>query len=81
MHAATADSWYCVEARSRGDTITVTVADPGTEAAPQRAREPDRIGGLGLFLMRSLMDRVSLDMSPSGTRVTMACRKNVGTRR
>jgi serine/threonine-protein kinase RsbW len=81
MHSTTADSWYSVEARGRGDTITVTVADPGAETAPQHAREPDRIGGLGLFLMRTLMDRVSLDMSPRGTRVTMACRKHVGERR
>jgi serine/threonine-protein kinase RsbW len=79
MHAAAADSWYSVEARGRGNTITVTVADPGAETAPQLTREPDRIGGLGLFLMRALMDRVSLDMSPSGTIVTMACHKESGT--
>ncbi|HLJ83845.1 MAG TPA: ATP-binding protein [Candidatus Eremiobacteraceae bacterium] len=81
MHAAASDSWYCVEARGRGDMITVTVADPGAETLPQLAREPDRIGGLGLFLMRSLMDRVSLDMSPKGTKVTMDCSKDDGPHR
>ena len=75
MHAANGDSWYCVEARGCGDSITVTIADPGAEVAPQLGRDPDRVGGLGLFLMRSLMDRVSLDMSANGTRVTMSCRK------
>ncbi len=75
MHGSTCDSWYRVEARGCGESITITVADPGVEMAPQLARDPDRVGGLGLFLMRNLMDRVLLDMSPRGTRVTMTCRQ------
>jgi anti-sigma regulatory factor (Ser/Thr protein kinase) len=76
MHASTAESSFLVRAYDRADKIVVTVTDPGDDAMPPQLRDPDRIGGLGLFLIRRLMDRMSLDMSPGGTKLTMSRRKN-----
>ena len=75
MHAVSAQSTFQVEALDRGLEIIVTVTDPGDDALPPLLRDPDRVGGLGLFLIRRLMDRLSLDMSPEGTRLTMSRRK------
>ena len=77
MHASTADSSFLVRAYDRADKIVVTVTDPGDDTAPPLLRDPDRVGGLGLFLIRRLMDRMSLEMSPGATKVTMSRRKHV----
>ena len=58
------------------DKIVVAVADTGSAAsagalAPQRLGEP-KVGGLGVFLIRSLMDDVEYELDPgSGTKLTM----------
>ena len=57
------------------DNIVVKVTDPGDDTLPPLQRDPDRVGGLGLFLMRRLMDQLSLDMSTGGTRLTMSRRR------
>jgi serine phosphatase RsbU (regulator of sigma subunit)/anti-sigma regulatory factor (Ser/Thr protein kinase) len=62
-----------------GPTVSVTVADDGPgfdPAAAEAASLPDRFsaGGRGLFLMRKLMDDVEIDISGSGTKVTMSRR-------
>jgi anti-sigma regulatory factor (Ser/Thr protein kinase) len=75
MHAVSSDSSFLVEAFDRSDKIVVTVSDPGDNTSPVLLRDPDRVGGLGLFLIRRLMDRLSLDMSPDGTKLTMSRRK------
>jgi anti-sigma regulatory factor (Ser/Thr protein kinase) len=75
MHAATADSSIRVRAYDRSDKIVVTVSDSGGDVLPPLLRDPDRIGGLGLFLIRRLMDRMSLEMSSGGTKLTMSRRK------
>ncbi|HEY5094506.1 MAG TPA: ATP-binding protein [Candidatus Eremiobacteraceae bacterium] len=75
MHAVAAQSTFQVEAIDRGREIVVTVTDPGDDTLPPLLRDPDRVGGLGLFLIRHLMDRMSLDMSAEGTRLTMSRRK------
>lgn len=75
MHAVTADSSFLVKAYDRADKLVVTVSDPGDDALPPLLRDPDRVGGLGLFLIRHLMDRLSLEMSPGGTKLTMSRRK------
>jgi serine/threonine-protein kinase RsbW len=77
MHSSTSDSTFLVRAFDRSDKIVVTVTDPGDAAAPPLLRDPDRVGGLGLFLIRRLMDRMSLEMSPGGTKLTMSRRKLV----
>ena len=75
MHAVTARSTFRVEASLRDDDIVVTVSDPGDDTLPQVLRDPDRVGGLGLFLIRHLMDQLSLEMSSRGTRLTMSHRR------
>jgi anti-sigma regulatory factor (Ser/Thr protein kinase) len=75
MHASTADTSFLVRAFDRSDKLVVTVTDPGDDALPPLLRDPDRVGGLGLFLIRRLMDRMSLEMSPAGTKLTMSRRK------
>jgi serine phosphatase RsbU (regulator of sigma subunit)/anti-sigma regulatory factor (Ser/Thr protein kinase) len=64
---------YCA---LEGPFVSVTVADDGPgfdPAAAEAASLPDRFsaGGRGLFLMRKLMDDVEIDISGSGTKVTM----------
>ncbi len=75
MHASPAGSSFLVRAYDRSDKIVVTVTDPGDDSFPPLLRDPDRVGGLGLFLIRRLMDRVSLEMSPGETKLTMSCQK------
>jgi anti-sigma regulatory factor (Ser/Thr protein kinase) len=75
MHASTAETSFLVRAFDRSDKLVVTVTDPGDDALPPLLRDPDRVGGLGLFLIRRLMDRMSLEMSPAGTKLTMSRRK------
>lgn len=75
LHAVSSHSTFQVEALDRGSEFVVTVTDPGDAALPPVLRDPDRVGGLGLFLIRQLMDRLSLDMSQEGTRLTMSRRK------
>lgn len=58
------------------DKIVVTVEDTGKgfsggELAPKQLGAP-KVGGLGVFLIRSLMDDVEYELNPeSGTRLTM----------
>jgi anti-sigma regulatory factor (Ser/Thr protein kinase) len=76
MHAVSSGSYFLVEAYDRADKIVVKVTDPGEDTVPPLQRDPDRVGGLGLFLMRRLMDRISLDMSTGGTKLTMSRSKH-----
>ena len=64
----------------RGNEFIVTISDSGARFDPQKiglpkTREPlakRRVGGLGLFFMRKLMDRVEFDFeSGRGNRLTM----------
>jgi serine/threonine-protein kinase RsbW len=57
------------------DKIKVTVEDKGIasagDLAPKRLGEPT-VGGLGVFLIRSLMDDVEYELNPdAGTKLTM----------
>ncbi len=62
-----------------GNEFVVTVQDYGDPFDPKkvarpRTREPlsrRNIGGLGLFFMHKMMDRVKFDFSPHGNRLTM----------
>ena len=65
-----------ITCRIFSDKIVVRVADTGfgvsaAELAPKRLGEPS-VGGLGVFLIRSLMDDVEYELDPnSGTTLTM----------
>lgn len=64
----------------RGNEFIVTIQDFGVRFDPKKVESPKthdplskrRIGGLGLFFMRKLMDRVEFDFeSGRGNRLTM----------
>ena len=65
----------------RGKEFVVTIQDYGAQFDPREIKLPKTsdplskrsIGGLGLFFMRKLMDRVEFDFAPGrGNRLTMA---------
>jgi serine/threonine-protein kinase RsbW len=68
----------------KGDTITITLIDHGESFDPSEIPLPDlkadlsdrKIGGLGIFLMRKLMDQVHYEPKPDKSNVlTMTKRK------
>jgi serine phosphatase RsbU (regulator of sigma subunit)/anti-sigma regulatory factor (Ser/Thr protein kinase) len=64
-----------VGVKLEGTEVVVTIADdgPGFDMEEVKARERDRFaaGGRGLFLMRELMDSVTFETSPQGTKVVI----------
>ena len=56
----------------QGDTIIITMRDTGTPFDPSQVKQPNlkadlserQIGGLGLYLMRKLMDEVRYEANP-----------------
>lgn len=75
QHASESDS-IAISCSIKSDKLIMTVADTGRGASPgalepKRLGEP-KVGGLGVFLIRSLMDDVEYELNPeSGTRLTM----------
>jgi serine/threonine-protein kinase RsbW len=75
QHASGGES-VSITCRIFPDKIVVKVEDSGAGAsagalAPTRLGEP-KVGGLGVFLIRSLMDDVEYELNPaSGTKLTM----------
>lgn len=68
----------------RGDTIVITMHDTGISFEPNRVKQPNikadlserQIGGLGVYLMRKLMDKVSYESDPAtGNFLTMTKRR------
>jgi serine/threonine-protein kinase RsbW len=64
----------------RGDTLTITMHDIGRPFDPSKVRQPNlkanlskrQIGGLGVYLMRTLMDEVHYEADPkTGNFLTM----------
>ncbi len=59
--------------------LTIILHDQGSPFDPERVPEPDRnaaiqehkIGGLGLYFMRQLMDKVNFEFTDSGNMLTM----------
>ena len=75
QHAAGSDQIEIVCERAPGG-LTVRVRDNGRgtrpEAIQSRRVEETRVGGLGVFLIRSLMDTVEYDVHPDcGTNLVM----------
>jgi serine/threonine-protein kinase RsbW len=62
-----------------GKDFVVTIQDYGDRFDPKKVARPRthaplsrrNIGGLGLFFMHKMMDRVEFDFSPHGNRLTM----------
>jgi serine/threonine-protein kinase RsbW len=67
----------------RGNEIVITMRDHGKTFNPTKVKEPNlkadlserQIGGLGVYLMRKLMDSVHYESSKSGNLLTMTKRK------
>jgi serine/threonine-protein kinase RsbW len=67
-----------------GDTLTITMRDTGIPFDPSKVKQPNlkadlserQIGGLGLYLMRKLMDEVHYKSDPrTGNVLTMIKRR------
>lgn len=68
----------------RGDTLTITMRDTGATFDPSEVKHPNlkadlserQIGGLGVYLMRKLMDEVRYESNPkTGNLLTMTKRR------
>lgn len=68
----------------QGDEIVITMHDDGKSFNPSNVKQPNlkanlserQIGGLGLYLMRKLMDKVQYESTPGeGNLLTMRKRK------
>jgi serine/threonine-protein kinase RsbW len=68
----------------RGDTLTITMRDRGISFDPSSVKQPNlkadlserQIGGLGVYLMRKLMDEVHYESnSKTGNLLTMIKRR------
>jgi serine/threonine-protein kinase RsbW len=75
QHASGSES-IDISCQIKPDRLVMTVEDSGrgtqpSTLAPKTLGEP-QVGGLGVFLIRSLMDDVEYELDPqSGTRLTM----------
>ncbi len=67
----------------KDDRLVITVIDHGKSFDPSKVALPDikadlsdrKIGGLGIFLMRKLMDEVRYEITASGNLLTLVKRK------
>lgn len=76
-------TWVEVSVHSDGDFITVGFEDGGVEFDPLKADEPDldapleerKVGGLGIFLCKQIMDSVEYRFENRCNKFTMKMRK------
>ncbi len=67
----------------RGERLIITLLDHGKTFDPSKVEEPDltadlserKIGGLGIYLMRKLMDEVRYEKTKTGNLLTLVKRK------
>lgn len=77
------DATLYVTCNMQGDEIVITMRDTGRAFNPTSVKEPNlkadlserQIGGLGVYLMRKLMDTVHYESSRSGNLLTMTKRR------
>lgn len=78
------DAFLDVTCEMQGDTIVITMHDTGKSFDPSTVQEPNltgdlserQIGGLGIFLMRKIMDTVRYESSPrTGNLLVMTKRR------
>ncbi len=82
-HGNNADAKKKVHIRleTEGDTLTVRVKDEGEGFDPKKLRDPLRPenllkeSGRGIFILRTLMDKVSFSFSSGGTEIIMVKKK------
>ena len=74
-----------IDCKITPDGLEIVMRDTGTSFDPSSVPEPNvkadlaerKIGGLGMYLMRKLMDEVSYQSSPDGNTLTMI--KRIGS--
>lgn len=77
------DAFLIVTCDIRGDEIVITMRDTGKSFNLAAVKEPNlkadlserQIGGLGVYLMRKLMDNVQYEATRSGNLLTMTKRR------
>lgn len=77
------DASFLLTCDMRGDEIVITMRDTGRSFNLNSVREPNlqadlserQIGGLGVYLMRKLMDSVNYESSKSGNVLVMTKRR------
>lgn len=78
-----ADGQLVISCGFKDEKLTVTLVDRGVSFDPSAIPMPDlkadlsdrQIGGLGIFLMRKLMDEVHYDPGTEGNKLTMIKRR------
>lgn len=77
------DGRFEVGCDPQADRLVITLLDHGKAFDPGRVEEPDlqaglwdrKIGGLGIYLMRKLMDEVRYESTEAGNLLTLVKRK------
>jgi|SRR5688572_22055282 serine/threonine-protein kinase RsbW len=72
-----------INCEMQGDTLTIIMRDQGTTFDSSKVKQPDlkadlserQIGGLGVYLMRKLMDEVRYESSGKTNTLTMIKRR------
>lgn len=78
-----ADASIDIGCDMQSDIIVITMHDTGQSFDPAKVKEPNleadlsdrQIGGLGIYLMRKLMDEVSYESNLTGNLLTMTKRR------
>jgi serine/threonine-protein kinase RsbW len=83
-YAGVSDANLDIACNMRGDTLTIVMYDTGISFNPSTVKQPNlkadlserQIGGLGIYLMRKLMDEVRYESSSkTGNVLTMIKRR------
>ncbi len=83
-YAGVSDAELDVACDMRGDTLVISMHDTGISFDPSSVKQPNlkadlserQIGGLGMYLMRKLMDEVRYESNPrTGNYLTMTKRR------
>lgn len=82
-YAGMPDAEFDVSCEMRGDALAITMRDEGRPFDMESVKDPDlkadlnerQIGGLGIYLMRKLMDEVRYQSTKSGNVLVMIKRK------
>ena len=83
-YAGVSDADFDVACDVRGDVLTITMHDTGISFDSSNVKQPNlkadlserQIGGLGVYLMRKLMDEVRYESNPkTGNLLTMTKRR------
>ncbi len=82
-YAGVSDAYFDITCDMRGDSIVITMRDTGISFDMSKVKQPNikadlserQIGGLGVYLMRKLMDKVSYESNSTGNMLTMTKRR------